>query len=60
MGGGSIQLFFKKVKFQFFFRPSNLKIEESFDTIFNMGYGSGKSPMDERVKQTLGQDYKLK
>ena len=25
-------------------------IEESFDTIFNMDYGSGKSPMDERVK----------
>ena len=24
-------------------------IEESFDTIFNMGYGSGKSPMGERV-----------
>ena len=24
-------------------------IEESFDTIFNMGYGSGKSPMSERV-----------
>ena len=24
-------------------------IEESFDTIFNMDYGSGKSPMDERV-----------
>ena len=40
-------------------------IEESFDTIFNMGYvggrtaplpmgyGSGKSPMDERVKLFL-------
>ena len=25
-------------------------IEESFDTIFNMGYWSGKSPMAERVK----------
>ena len=25
-------------------------IEESFDTIFNMGYGSGNSPMAERVK----------
>ena len=25
-------------------------IEESFDTIFNMGYGSGKSPMAARVK----------
>ena len=25
-------------------------IEESFDTIFNMCYGSGKSRMDERVK----------
>ena len=23
--------------------------EESFDTIFNMDYGSGKSAMDERV-----------
>ena len=28
-------------------------IEESFDTVFNMGYGSGKSPMDERVKLSL-------
>ena len=26
-------------------------IEESFDTIFNMVYGSGKSAMDERVKK---------
>ena len=26
-------------------------IEESFDPIFIMGYGSGKSPMDERVKK---------
>ena len=25
-------------------------IEESFDTISNMGYGSGKLAMDERVK----------
>ena len=25
-------------------------IEESFDTIFNMDYGSGKSPTGERVK----------
>ena len=25
-------------------------IEESFDTIFNMGYGSGNSPMAEKVK----------
>ena len=25
-------------------------IEETFDTIFNMGYGPGKSPMDDRVK----------
>ena len=25
-------------------------IEASCDTIFNMGYGSGKSPMGERVK----------
>ena len=25
-------------------------IEVSLYTIFNMGYGSGKSPMDERVK----------
>ena len=47
-----------------FFRPSALKtyfffqknltvgymyIEESFDTNFNMGYGSGNSPMAERV-----------
>ena len=28
-------------------------IEKSFDTIFNMGYGSGKSPMDERVKLSV-------
>ena len=26
-------------------------IYESFDTIFNIGYGSGKSPMDERVNK---------
>ena len=26
-------------------------IEESFDTIFNMDYGSSKSAMDERVKE---------
>ena len=26
-------------------------IEESFDTICNMDYGSGKSAMDERVKK---------
>ena len=26
-------------------------IEESFDTIFNMGYGLGKKLMDERVKR---------
>ena len=60
--------------FDAFFRPSTLKtekrvgyvyIEESFDTIFNMGYGggrttpeptmdygSGKSPMVERVKNS--------
>ena len=25
-------------------------IEELFDSIFNMGFGSVKSPMDERVK----------
>ena len=25
-------------------------MEESFDTIFNMGYGSGKSPMGESVE----------
>ena len=30
-------------------RVSYVCIEESFDTIFNMGYGSGKSVMDERV-----------
>ena len=28
-------------------------IEESFDTIFNMGYGSGKSTMYERVKRNV-------
>ena len=27
-------------------------IEESFDTIFNMGYGSGKTPIGVRVKRT--------
>ena len=26
-------------------------IEESFDTIFNMDYGLGKSSMDERVNK---------
>ena len=26
-------------------------IEESFDNIFNMGYGSGNSPMAERAKE---------
>ena len=26
-------------------------IEEFFDTIFNKGYVSGKTPMDERVKE---------
>ena len=56
-----------------FFRPSTLKtenvlirlrvgyvcIEESFDTIFNMGYGggrttwAGKSPVGERVKTCM-------
>ena len=48
--------------------PSKLKIcltkikgrlcvyEKSFDTIFNMGHGSGKSPMDERVKEYLIQN----
>ena len=60
--------FWKRVNFNAFFRPSNLKterfstklrvgyvyIEESLDTIFNMGYGGGaydaKWPMAERVK----------
>ena len=32
-------------------RVGYVYIEESFDTIFNMGYGSGKSPMGERVKK---------
>ena len=62
--------FLKRANFDAFFRPSTLKSEifshkkikvgyvyimESFDTIFNIGYGapmdygSGKSPMDERV-----------
>ena len=27
-------------------------VEESFDTIFNMGYGSGNSPMAERVNKS--------
>ena len=27
-------------------------IEESFNTIINMDYGSGKSPMGERVKKS--------
>ena len=26
-------------------------IDKSFDTIFNMGYGSGKSPMEKRVNK---------
>ena len=32
-------------------KGSYVYIEESFDTIFNMDYGSGKSCMDERVKR---------
>ena len=32
-------------------RVSYVYIEESFDTIFNMGYGSGKSAVDERVNK---------
>ena len=31
-------------------RVGYVYIEESLDNIFNMGYGSGKSAMDERVK----------
>ena len=31
-------------------RIGYVHVEESFDAIFNMGYGSGKSPMGERVK----------
>ena len=36
-------------------------IEESFefDTIFNMGYGSGNSPMAERVNQSWFEFEKL-
>ena len=72
--------FLKRSNFDAFFRTSTLKtvffqykswlgyeyIEESFDTIFKMGYGrgvqhpppsmdygSGKSPMDERVNNVL-------
>ena len=56
--------FLEKIKFDAFSWPSTLNtenlikklrlgyvyIKESFDTIFNMDYGSGKSPMDKRVK----------
>ena len=55
--------FLKRSNVEAFFRPSTLKtenvsffsnkgrlyIEESFDTISPLGYGSGKSPMAERV-----------
>ena len=42
------KLNFKKIRVCFVY------IEESFNTIFNMGYGgrtTGKSPMDDRVKK---------
>ena len=35
-----------------------MNIEESFDTMFNMGYGAGKLPMDERVKGFLNLGFK--
>ena len=58
--------FLKRSNFDAFVRPRTLKteifskkksrvgyvcIEESFDTLFNMGYGSGKSTMPESVKK---------
>ena len=53
--------FLKRSNCDAFFRSSIIKtekkirvgyvhIEESFDTIFNIDYGSGNSPMYERVK----------
>ena len=30
-----------------------LNNDKSFDTIFNIDYGSGKSPLDERVKKSI-------
>ena len=37
--------------FQQKLRVDYVYIEESFDTIFNMGYGSGKSSMGERANE---------
>ena len=34
----------------FYVRVGYVYIVESFDNIFNMGYGSGKSAMGEKVK----------
>ena len=39
--------------FQQISRVGYVCIEESFDTIFNMDYGSRKSAIDERVKMFL-------
>ena len=39
-----------KLKIKNKIRVGYVNIEESFDNIFNMGYGSRKSPMDDRVK----------
>ena len=42
--------FLKKVKTEFFSKTVGYVYkEESFDTIFNICYGSGNSPMAERV-----------
>ena len=44
-----------KLKFKKNSRVGYVCIEESFDTIFNMGYGLGKWAMDMRVKiESLG------
>ena len=40
-------------------RVGYVYIEESFDIIFNVGYGSGKSAMDDRVNY-FKQAYTLK
>ena len=46
-----VKIILKKVKTEIFSKTVGYVYkEESFDTIFNMGYGSGNSPMAERVK----------
>ena len=63
-----LDFFLKRSHFDAFLRPSTLKtefffkkklrvcyadIEESFDTIFNMGYGSGNRPWAKGVTKTI-------